>query len=103
MLVDKKSKIKELTQQAIEIVNNKNKRDDVELKCVTSILSLITTIGSYAPPKDTGLAAFNYAARLIFTFIDMEANGIPYEANAGSLYGASKQMVEEFCNDANSI
>lgn len=95
MLIEKKQELQKLTNEAIEIVNGKRTNDkEVQLKkCLTNILSVISTIGSYTDSKNMNLdASIDMVNAVLMSFY---GQGIGWDI--------IKPMVELFCNYTNSI
>jgi len=97
MLVKKKEEILELTKHILEIVNRKSIKDQKEdclevKKNITSILSLLSTIGIYAKTK-YNLDALAKSAVLMTA--GMHASG-------DNLY-MHRISIEAFCHIVNSV
>ena len=84
MLVGKKEEIRKLTEEIIDLSIDQVKNEIEIKKRITGIFSLISTIASYAKPKDYD---FNRLNLMVNT-----ANHTNF-----------RFLLEAFCNDVNSI
>ena len=93
MLVQKKEEILKLTKEILDIIKQRDPEQAVEVKKrMTNILSLISTIGSYAKSK--------YDSRHLWTstnliFLQMD--------DRGNHWGLTSPWIEVFCNTVNLI
>ena len=91
MLVGKKEKILELTKEILDIMEDPEQALEVKKK-MTSVLSLIGTIGSYAKSK--------YDSRNLWTSTNM----IFAQMNVlGDQWTVMSPFIEMFCNTVNLI
>jgi len=93
MLVQKKEEILKLTKEILEITQERDRERALEVKKkMTSILSLISTIGSYAKSK--------YDSRNLWASTNM----IFLQMNAlGDHWPSIRAWIEVFCNTVNLI
>ena len=92
MLVEIKKEILELTLEIFDIVKDKEKKIDVKKK-LTTILSKISIISSYAKPKNVKLKPIFDIATILFIQID----------GMGELWTSYSPLIEMFCNIVNHI
>ena len=93
MLVEKKEDILKLTKEILKILKERDPEQALEVKKkMTSILSLISTIGSYAKSK---YDSRNLWASTNMIFLQMNALGDRWTSIAS--------WIEVFCNTVNLI
>jgi len=93
MLVKKKEEILELTKNTMDLLRDPAEALQVK-KNITSILSKVGIIASYAEPRDKkALELLELKAKQIFHLMDL----------LGNKWTVAKPYIEEFCNEANSI
>lgn len=92
MLVEIKKEILELTLEIIDIVKDKDKKTDVKKK-MTTILSKISILSSYAKPKNFNLKPILDVANILFVQMD----------TLGDYWTSYSPYIEMFCNIVNHI
>jgi hypothetical protein len=92
MLVSKKEEILKLTKEILDVLKDPEQALEVKKK-MTSILSLVSTIASYAEAKNYNLDALMRFATMISLEMDMLGK-------EWTFFGA---WIEVFCNTVNSI
>ena len=92
MLLEIKKEILEQTLEILDIVKDKDKKVDVKKK-MTTILSKISTISSYAKPKNVFLKPILDLANQLFVQIDA----------LGDHWTSYSPYIEIFCNIVNHI
>lgn len=90
ILIEKKEEILKLTKEILEIMRDPKQKLEIEKK-ITSILSLVSTIASYAKPKGVNLQNLSEATNYLFMSMD-----------ASSLYMPTTS-IQMFCNTTNGI
>lgn len=94
MLIERKDEILELTKEIIDILYTGGSEQVAEVKKkMTSILSLISAIASYAKPKNVDVKPLLDMTNLIF--LEMRLLGDSWTGIAS--------LIEIFCNTVNHI
>jgi len=94
MLVEKKDEILKLTLEILDILSTEDpKQATVVKKKMTTILSLISTIASYADSKNYNLQPLWNVTNLIFAQMDLLRDH----------WTAISPYIEIFCNTVNHI
>lgn len=92
MLVETKKDILELTLEILDIVKDKEKKVDIKKK-MTTIISKISIISSYAKPKNVNLKPILDLVNALFVQMD----------SLGDLWTSYSPYIEIFCNIVNHI
>jgi hypothetical protein len=95
MLVEKKEEIRNLTAEIMEIMSEAGQVTNVKSK-ITDILSILSTVGSYAKLKDYDLSLFTLMAKNIFALM-------PTAQPDAKIREYLMKRIERFCIYANSI
>ena len=95
MLVDKKEEIRNLSAEIMEIMNEPGQITNIKSK-ITDILSILSTIGSYAKSKDYDSSLFTLMAENIFQLM-------PVSQPHAKIRAYLIKRIERFCIYANSI
>jgi hypothetical protein len=95
MLLGKKEEIQNLTAELLEIMNKAGQVTNVKTK-ITDILSILSTIGSYAKSRDFDLSLFTIMADSIFQLL-------PSAQLDTKIREYPIKRIERFCIYANSI
>ena len=95
MLVEKKEEIRKLTLEILDIANDPRQATEIKKK-IASILSILSTIGSYAKPKED-LTFFTRMADLIFYEMSL------LDPDTCSPEDWIYERIEEFCIYVNSV
>lgn len=96
MLVEKKKEIQKLTNELFDIKDDPKQTTRMKKK-ITSILSALSTIGSYVKTRDFDLNIFSTMAESIFA----DLSGLAWDATIFADRASDK--IEKFCIYANSI
>jgi hypothetical protein len=92
MLVAKKEEILTMTKEIMDCLQDPKQAKEVKKK-MTSTLSLVSTIASYAESKNYDLDSLTRFATMIFLQMDM----------LGKNWGIIDAPIQMFCNMVNSI
>lgn len=98
MLVEHKKEIQKLTSEILGIMNDPEQSTKIKRK-ITNILSILSTIGSYAKSRDYDLDLFSTMAESIFG----DMSGINIGLHADFYWNTVMKKIEKFCIYTNSI
>jgi len=95
MLVRKKEEIQKLTAEILDIKNDPKRAIEIKKK-ITNVLSILSTLGSYATPKEN-LNLYLLMAKIIFHHMSFA------DSSADSWEEWTSEEIEEFCMYANTV
>lgn len=97
MLVENKKEIQKLTSEILGIMDDPEQATKIKRK-ITNILSILSTIGSYAKSRDYDLSLFSTMAENIFSDISGRYSQDEFFWNT-----FVNKKIEKFCIYTNSI
>ena len=99
MLIEKKEEIRRLTDDLVSLEKDPSKEEDIKKK-LNGVLSLISTIAAYSPPKDKTVL-FDIIVTKILTGMYMYHNPDAFSRKPYWVYVVT--LIDLFCKYANLI